>query len=430
MEIGVIIGALSGLALGAALAWFVLKGRMDPIKESLNKELNKNEGLMDDKIELEKEVSRLKAELDAEKRSADEIKANMDEAREALKTEFQNVANKIFDEKREKFIDQNKMSLGGLIDPLKDKITEFEKKVSDLYDKEGKERHSLADQVKGLQDLNKRLSEDAENLTKALKGDTQKQGAWGELILERVLEESGLQKGREYFTQGGFRNDDNRLQKPDVIVQLPDQKDVVIDSKVSLVAYEQYVKAETQEEREIAAKAHLTSINGHLKGLSEKSYDELPELRSLDFVLMFIPIESAFILAIESEADIFSKAFQQKIMIVSPTTLLITLRTIQNIWRYEHQTKNAQEIARQAGGLYDKFAGFVGDLEEIGKHINRTHGAYEAAHNKLSEGKGNLIGRAQKLKELGVKTKKSIQAGDAVEEVLLDEDLEEAATTE
>lgn len=427
MEIWIVVGTIGGFLAGGWMVWLVYKGRLDPMKNDIDMKNTENQILTEKQIELEKEVTRLNTELISERNAVEEKKADLEESRKVLAIEFENLANRIFDEKRTKFIDENKLSLGNLIDPLKQQIEKFEGTVKDTYEKEGRERFSLVREIKGLQELNKRLSNDAESLTRALKGDPQQRGAWGELILERVLEESGLRKGKEYFTQGGFRGEDNNLLKPDVIVQLPDEKDVIIDSKVSLISYEEYVNAETDEERDVAAKAYLSSINGHLKGLSEKSYEEIPELRSLDFVLMFIPIESAFVLAIEKEKDIFSKAFQKKVIIVSPTTLLVTLRTIQNMWRYEYQTKNAQEIARQAGGLYDKFAGFVSDIEDIGKHINKTQGACEAAYNKLSTGKGNLMGRAQKLKELGVKSKKSIRAGDAQE---IDEDLPDVGLEE
>jgi len=247
-------------------------------------------------------------------------------------------------------------------------------------------------------------------LTKALKGDSKTQGTWGELILEKILEESGLRKGVEYDSQGGFRDEEGKLLKPDVIVHLPEEKDIIIDSKVSLTAYEKYVRADTDEERDRAVKEHLVSINAHLKGLESKKYDELPDVRSLDFVLMFIPVESAFMLTVEKDNDIFRKAFEQNIMIVSPSTLLVTLRTIQNIWRYEYQSKNALEIAEKAGNLYDKFVGFVADLEKIGDQIGSMQKTYDGAHNKLVSGRGNLVARAQNLIDLGVKSRKRLPA--------------------
>ena len=359
---------------------------------------------------LERDKSRLAAELQEQAKSADEKLQVLNDAKEELQSQFENLANRIFESKTKSFAEQSRVNLDTILTPFKEKISEFEKQVNQAYASEGKERHSLIKEVQRLQELNQKLGEDAENLTKALKGDTKTQGTWGEIILERILEESGLRKGIEYDSQGGFRDADGKLLKPDVIVHLPEEKDIIIDSKVSLVAYEKYVRAENDEQRDRAVREHLVSINAHLKGLESKKYDELPGVKSLDFVLMFIPVESAFMLAIEKDNEIFRKAFDQSIMIVSPSTLLVTLRTIQNIWRYEHQNKNALEIADRAGALYDKFVGFVNDLERVGDQIENTRKAYDGAHNKLVSGKGNLIGRAQSLIDLGVKSRKQLPA--------------------
>ena len=362
------------------------------------------------RTELERDKSRLAAELQEQAKSAEEKLQVLNDAKKELQTQFENLANQIFDAKTKSFAEQSRVNLDTILNPFKEKITEFEKQVSESYANEGKERHSLIKEVQRLQELNQKLGEDAENLTRALKGDTQTQGAWGEIILERILEESGLRKGIEYDAQGGFRNAEGKLLKPDVIVHLPEEKDIVIDSKVSLVAYEKYVRAEDDEDRDKALREHMISINAHLKGLESKKYDELPGVKSLDFVLMFIPLESAFLLAIEKDNEIFRKAFDQNIMIVSPSTLLVTLRTIQNIWRYEHQNKNALEIADRAGALYDKFVGFITDLERVGDQIESTRKAYDGAHNKLVSGKGNLVSRAQALIDLGVKSRKQLPA--------------------
>ena len=359
---------------------------------------------------LERDKSRLAAELQEQAKSADEKLQVLNDAKEELQSQFENLANRIFEAKTKSFAEQSRANLDTILTPFKEKISEFEKQVNQAYASEGKERHSLIKEVQRLQELNQKLGEDAANLTKALKGDTKTQGTWGEIILERILEESGLRKGIEYDSQGGFRDTDGKLLKPDVIVHLPEEKDIIIDSKVSLVAYEKYVRAENDEQRDRAVREHLVSINAHLKGLESKKYDELPGVKSLDFVLMFIPVESAFMLAIEKDNEIFRKAFDQSIMIVSPSTLLVTLRTIQNIWRYEHQNKNALEIADRAGALYDKFVGFVNDLERVGDQIENTRKAYDGAHNKLVSGKGNLIGRAQSLIDLGVKSRKQLPA--------------------
>jgi DNA recombination protein RmuC len=347
-----------------------------------------------------------------------------------LRIQFENLANQIFEEKTRIFADQSRVNLDTILTPFKEKIAEFEKKVTEVYTTEGKERHSLIKEVQRLQELNLKIGVDAENLTRALKGDTKTQGTWGEIILERILEESGLRKGIEYDAQGGFRDAEGRLLKPDVVVHLPEEKDIVIDSKVSLVAYEKYVRAENEEQRDRAVKEHLASINAHLKSLEAKRYDELPGVKSLDFVLMFVPIESAFMLAIEKDGEIFRKAFDKSIMIVSPSTLLVTLRTIQNIWRYEHQNRNALEIAERAGALYDKFVGFVTDLDKLGDQIENTRKAYDGAHNKLVSGKGNLVSRAQNLIALGVKSRKQLpasvrQAAEPETPLVGDDDLED-----
>ncbi len=382
--------------------------------ERLEIELQENDAKVDGFIqkctELERENAKLTTELKEEVRRSDKSLQNLNETKQELHTQFENLANQIFAEKTKTFADQSKANLATILTPFKEKIAEFEKKVTDVYNTEGKERHSLIREVQRLQELNQKIGEEAENLTKALKGDTRAQGAWGEIILERILEESGLRKGLEYDSQGGFRDAEGKLLKPDVVVHLPEDKDIIIDSKVSLIAYEKYVRSENDEERDRAVKEHLMSINAHLKSLESKKYDELPGVKSLDFVLMFIPIESAFMLAIDKDSEIFRKAFDQNIMIVSPTTLLVTLRTIQNIWRYEHQNKNALEIAKKAGDLYGKFVGFVEDLEKVGDQIDNTRKAYDGAHNKLVSGKGNLITRTQTLIDLGVKSRKQLPA--------------------
>ncbi len=401
------------LATDLAILEERLTGREEQLRQQAEELTGQNdqlEKLHQDKTLLEREKVRLDTELKEEIRRSDESLKVLNDTRREMQVQFENLANQIFAEKTKTFADQSKANLATILTPFKEKIAEFEKKVTEVYTTEGKERHSLIKEVQRLQELNQKIGEDAENLTKALKGDTKTQGTWGEIILERILEESGLRKGIEYDTQGGFRDAEGKLLKPDVVVHLPEEKDIIIDSKVSLVAYEKYMRATTEEERERAVKEHLVSINGHLKGLESKKYDELPGVKSLDFVLMFVPIESAFMLAIDKDSEIFRKAFDQSIMIVSPSTLLVTLRTIQNIWRYEHQNKNALEIADKAGNLYDKFVGFVADLEKIGDQIDNTRKAYDGAHNKLTSGKGNLISRAQNLIDLGVKSRKQLSA--------------------
>lgn len=368
----------------------------------------RNDTLRQNGSALEQETARLKTQLQEEVRRSEEKANLLNDSREELRTQFANLANRIFEEKTRTFSDQSKANLDSILAPFKEKIGEFEKKVSEVYMTEGKERHSLIREIQRLQELNQRISEDAENLTKALKGDTKTQGTWGEIILERLLEESGLRKGIEYDSQGGFRDSTGKLLKPDVVVHLPEGKDIIIDSKVSLTAYEKFWRAESEEERNRTVKDHLLSVNSHLKSLETKRYDALPGVRSLDFVLMFIPVEGAFMLTVEQDTELFRKAFDNNIMMVSPSTLLVTLRTIQNIWRYEYQSKNALEIADKAGSLYDKFVGFVTDLEKIGEQIGSLQKTYDSAHNKLSSGRGSLVSRAEGLIELGVKSRKRL----------------------
>ncbi|MDT8421073.1 MAG: DNA recombination protein RmuC [Desulfuromonadales bacterium] len=382
--------------------------KIQGLEDQLRLNNSKLDQLADEKGEFAQENARLKEQLKSEQAKLIENIAVLNEAKETLKVEFQNVASQIFDDKSKRFADQSRANLDTILGPFRDQIRAFEQKVTDTYEKEGRERFSLMKEVQRLQDLNQQISEDAENLTRALKGDCKTQGTWGEMILERILEESGLRKGIEYDAQGGFRDAEGKLLKPDVIVHLPEERDIVVDSKVTLVAYERYVQAVEDDDRERAVKAHLQSINSHLKDLGSKQYDDLPGLRSLDFVLMFIPIESAFMLAIERDSEIFRKAFEQNIVIVSPSTLLVTLRTIQSIWRYEYQNRNALEIAQRAGDLYDKFVGFIEDLERIGESLERSKKIYDGAHNKLVSGRGNLINRAHGLLELGVKSKKQL----------------------
>jgi DNA recombination protein RmuC len=432
---------LVGITLGAVLVWLIYRNKLEHAKESgkneqaitvatleakqlgaekrITEQLDEIHNL---RIRIEshgEENAALKSTLESERRNTEEKLSLLKKMEGELQTRFENLANQIFEAKSRTFADQSRTNLDAILKPFKEKISEFENKVTEVYTTEGKERHSLIKEVQRLQQLNQQISQDADNLTRALKGDTKAQGTWGELVLERILEESGLRKGIEYDAQGGFRDVDGKLLKPDIIVHLPEKKEIVIDSKVTLVAYERYVSAEEDEEREQALKDHLLSINAHLKGLESKKYDELPGVKSLDFVLMFIPIESAFMLAIEKDNEIFRKAFDQSIMIVSPSTLLVTLRTIENIWRYEHQNKNALKIAEQAGNLYDKFAGFVEDLEKIGSQLEATRKTYDAAHNKLTSGRGNLVSRAQGLIELGVKSRKQISP-EALQDAALD----------
>jgi DNA recombination protein RmuC len=360
---------------------------------------------------LQTRMAELETRLEEERKNAEEKLSLLQEARDQLKLEFQNVANKIFEDKSRKFTEQNKENIEGILKPMREQLVDFKKKVEDVYDKESKDRVSLLTEIIHLKALNERISEDAINLTNALKGQSKTRGSWGEMILERVLEESGLHKGREYEVQAMYASEEGQRRHPDVIVHLPEGKDIVIDSKVSLKAYEKYCSADTDEKREKRLKEHVISIRTHIKELSNKRYEELEGISTLDFVLMFLPIEGAFWTAIESEQGLFNEAFDKNIMLVSPSTLLATLRIINNIWRYEDQNKNALIIAKKAGDLLDKFVGFVDALEDVGQKIGKAHESYKTARDRLSKGKGNLVRRTEELKQLGVKAKKELPEG-------------------
>ncbi|CAM1370784.1 DNA recombination protein RmuC homolog [Tenacibaculum litopenaei] len=337
-----------------------------------------------------------------------ENKEEVNQLQEKFSKEFENLANKILDEKSTKFTEQNKENLKNILNPLQDKIQTFEKKVEDSQ-KESISMHSaLKEQLLGLKELNAQMSKETLNLTKALKGDSKTQGNWGELVLERVLEKSGLEKDREYFVQQSFTNDEGKRILPDVVIHLPDNKKMVVDSKVSLTAYEQYVNSDNDQDKERFVKEHLNSLKRHVEQLSEKKYEDIYKITSPDFVLLFVPIEPAFAVALNQDNTLYNKAFERNIVIVTPTTLLATLRTIDTMWNNEKQQRNALEIARQAGALYDKFEGLLKDLINIGKKIDATKTDYSAAMNKLVEGRGNLITSVEKLKKMGAKAKKAL----------------------
>ena len=352
------------------------------------------------------ENARLLSALSLERRQADEKLKLLADAREALAEQFQNLANRIFEEKGEKLVQQNAANLDTLLKPLGERLKEFQVRVEETYDKESKQRFSLQGEIQKLVEANARMSVDALNLTNALKGDSRTQGAWGEMVLERVLEASGLQKGREYDIQVSFEGGRSR---PDVIIRLPEGKHVVVDSKVSLSAYEAFCNAADEATKKRELSRHIESLRAHVKGLADKNYQSLYGIRTPDFVLMFVPIEPAFALAGE-KAELFDEAFSRNVMIVSPTTLVISLRTIASIWRYEYQNRNAQELVRQCTALYEKFAGFVGDVEEIGRRLGAAQQSYDDAHGKLTSGKGNLIRQVERIRELGLKPAKVLPA--------------------
>jgi DNA recombination protein RmuC len=326
----------------------------------------------------------------------------LEESKVQMKLEFENLANKLFEENQKK----SNVNLTQVLASFKDQLESFGKRVNDIYNDETKQRTSLLTEIKNLKELNNKISEDAINLTKALKGENKTQGDWGEMILSSILEQTGLKEGREYSIQGSFSDNNGKRLRPDVIVHLPNKKDIIIDSKVSLNSYLAYNKTEDKNKKELAAKDLVKSITAHIKGLSNKKYEDLEGIETLDFVLMFIPIEGAFILATSQDDNLFKMAFENNIMLVSPSTLYVTLRTIENIWRNEHQSENAQLISKKAADLYDKFTGFVSDLEDVGTNIARANKSYDNAMNKLSTGKGNLLRRSQEFLDLGIKPKK------------------------
>ncbi|MFC4740574.1 DNA recombination protein RmuC [Flavobacterium ponti] len=337
-----------------------------------------------------------------------EQKQEVEQLQEKFTKEFENLANKILDEKSNKFTEQNKENMKNILSPLQDKIQLFEKKVEDTH-KESIDYHAaLRQQILGLREMNEQMSKETINLTKALKGDSKLQGNWGELVLERVLEKSGLEKGREYEVQQSFTNEEGTRILPDVIINLPDGKKMVVDSKVSLTGYERYVNEEDEILKVTYLKEHVNSIKRHVEQLSAKNYHDIYQMESPDFVLLFIPIEPAFALALNDDSSLYSKAFEKNIVIVTPTTLLATLRTIDSMWTNQKQQENAIEIARQAGALYDKFEGFVSDLIKIGKKMDEAKSEYGNAMNKLVEGKGNLVTSVEKLKKMGAKAKKAL----------------------
>ncbi len=336
-------------------------------------------------------------------------KAELEEIQKKFTIEFENIAGKILKKNSEEFTLANQKNIGEVLTPLKEKIHLFEKKVDDTYQKGLKDQTDLRAELKKLYELNHRISDEASNLTKALKGDVKKQGNWGEVVLERILERSGLNEGEQgYQKQFNDISDDGKRIQPDVVINLPDNKHIIIDSKVSLIAYERAVNALSDAERITYVKEHLFSLKAHIKGLSEKHYQTARKLNSPDFVLLFIPIEASFSLAIQEDQDLFSYAWDQKVVIVSPSTLLATLRTISSIWQQENQTRNALEIARQSGALYDKFVGFISDMEKIGNNLRLTRNSYNDAMNKLTEGRGNLVRSTEKLKEMGAKASKEL----------------------
>ncbi|WP_321997982.1 DNA recombination protein RmuC [Draconibacterium orientale] len=363
----------------------------------------------EENIVLNVRLENARVQFENQEQKLNEQREELEQIQKKLTVEFENVANKILEKNSEKFTAANQKNISEVLNPLKEKIQLFEKKVDDTYKQGLKDQTDLKAELKKLYDLNNKISEEANNLTKALKGDVKKQGNWGEVVLERILERSGLNEGEQgYQKQFSDTTEDGKRIQPDIVINLPDNKHIIVDSKVSMIAYERAVNAESDEERVKCVKEHLVSLRTHIKGLSEKHYQTAGKLNSPDFVLLFIPIEASFGVAIQEDQELFTYAWDQKVVIVSPSTLLATLRTISSIWQQENQTRNAIEIAKQGGALYDKFVGFITDMETIGKNLSTTQKTYDSAVNKLHTGAGNLVRRAENIKKLGAKATKEL----------------------
>lgn len=402
MIVGIgILAFLAGLFLGGFFVYLKLQARFIAERSFLESE---NQGLQLRNEILEKSVS------DQSRLLQDQQKQN-EKLAEQMKLQFENLAHRIFEEKSAKFTDQNHKNIHSLLEPLKERIKDFEKKVEDTYSTERSERGVLRGELAKLLELNKAMSTEANNLTKALKGEVKTQGNWGELILENILERSGLRKGEEYITQGtdmDLRGDDGQILRPDIIINLPDQKHIVVDSKMTLVAYEAYSAAEDQDEQERFAKAHLESLKKHIDGLSSKKYHAADKLVSPDFVILFMPLEPAFALAFRLKPELFQEAWDKGVAIVSPTTLLATLRTVASLWKQDRQEKNALEIAKRGGLLYEKFAGLLKDIQNLGEKLDSAQKAHQEIVKKVSDGRGNLMDQVEDLKRLGAKTEKTL----------------------
>lgn len=400
-----------------------LDGQMSQLT-SLQTELAEKEELISQLMAKENqhltELTRLKTSQEHEAKTHEEKLALLKESKQQMALEFEQLANKLLETKASKLKEQQESFFDQTMRPLKDQLAEFRQRIDKVYESETKDRIELRSEIAQLKTLNQQMSEETINLTNALKGNQKFQGNWGEFVLERVLEDSGLRKGYEYELQAKRYDETGKTRLPDVIVHLPDNKDLIIDAKVSLLDYQRYCESKDAEQKEQFLKSHLRSLEQHIKGLSIKDYEELEGVNTLDFVLLFVPVEAAFLLALESNPQLFQLAYDKHIILVSPTTLLATLRTVENLWRYERQNKNAEEIARQAGGLYDQCMLFIESLEEVGRYLNKTNEAYDRSMGRLTSSRGNVLNRINNLKKLGAKTKKQLPDHLAIE---LDDDL-------
>lgn len=430
------MSAVLALAAGLLVGWLATKARADQIRADLIEERreldialsaarqqlaqeahwrdecellnNELRSLHSINTSLEADLREVTTRLEATQQHAEDKIRQMINSEQRLSEQFENLANRIFEHSNRRVDEQNRQSLNSLLAPLREQLDGFRRQVQDSFGKEAQERHTLAHEIRNLQQLNAQMAQEAVNLTRALKGDNKTQGNWGEVVLTRVLEASGLREGYEYETQVSIENDARSRMQPDVIVRLPQGKDVVIDAKMTLVAYERYFNAEDEYTREGALQEHIASVRNHIRLLGRKDYQQLPGLRSLDYVLMFIPVEPAFLLALDRQPELITEALKNNIMLISPTTLLVALRTIANLWRYEHQSRNAQQIADRASKLYDKMRLFVDDMSAIGQSLDKAQDNYRQAMKKLSSGRGNVLSQAEAFRSLGVEIKREI----------------------
>jgi len=390
---------LVGLIFGAIAVYISI---VRTLKSSLEDEKNKLNILTSENAVLTERINNINT-------SNQEKLSILQKNKEQMKLEFKDLADKILDSNSQKFSTQNQENLNKMINPIKEQFNEFKKQIDNVYIKEAKDRSMLQAEIKSIKEINHQMSSDAKNLTNALKGESKKQGVWGEMVLERVLENSGLREGEEYEREVSLEHEsDGSRFRPDVIVHLPDTREIIIDAKTSLTAYEKYTSAEDDEQKDAFAKEHLSSVKKHIRDLSEKDYTSLKGLNTLDFIFMFVPIESALLMALEYDSSLFDQAFKKNVILVGPTTLMVSLRAVENTWKYEHQQKNAQEIAKRAGLLYDKFVSFVEGVEKLGKQISTVQKTYDETYSKLHSGTGSITSQFQKLEKLGAATSKNL----------------------
>ncbi len=405
-----LFGLPFGLCVGLLVYVFNLRSALHRIELDAQSEAALAITLREERDLALQNAIRFEAELDSERKQGLGRVESLNEAKEALTIQFKNLANEILEDKSKRFTEQNAASLDALLKPLQTKLTEFKDQVNTTYGNEARERFALKSEIERLANLNLRMSDETRSLTQALKGDSKVQGNWGELVLESILESSGLRKGEEYLVQDSHTQTDGSRLQPDVVVKLPEGRSLVVDSKVSITAYARYAQTSDPAEAELELAAHIQSLRQHIQGLSGKNYSSLYGVGSVDFVLMFMPIEPAFLLALKNAPNLYQEALAKNIVLVCPSTLMATLRTVAHLWRQDHQNRNALEIAKQCGTLYDKFVGFVDDLEKLGQRLDQAQTSYHDAFNKLKTGKGNLIRTAEKVRELGVKPSKNLSA--------------------